>query len=79
MNDLKVIILKQGKFVDRALALEQNWPGLESLLGYQMAMLVSTLSSLSLSLSISEIYIINVKAVYAKHLVQCLIYILGTQ
>lgn len=52
-----------------ALALQQNWSGLESLLGHQMVRVVSTLSSLSLSLHVSEIYIIKGKAVCVKHLV----------
>lgn len=39
-----------------------------------MAALVSTLSSLSLSLCICEIYIIILKAVYIKHVIQCIVY-----
>lgn len=69
-----MMILRRYKFVNWALALQQNWSGLESLLGHQMVRVVSTLSSLSLSLHIYEIYIINGKAVCVKHLVCCLIY-----
>lgn len=63
---LKVIILRQYKFADQALAFKQNWSALESLLCCQIAVPVSSLSSLSLSLPIYEIYVIILKPVYVK-------------
>lgn len=64
LDGLKLITWRQYTLSDWTLSSEQNQSGLKSLLcHHQMAMLVSTLSSLSPILPIYEIYITELKAI----------------